>query len=48
MWTFILRGENRLRMVENEVLRRIFGSEKQVVIRKWGKLHYEEFYLCTN
>jgi len=38
----ILRGEHRLRVFENRVLRRIFGSKRDEVTREWRKLHNEE------
>jgi len=34
--------EHRLRVFENRVLRRIFGPERDKVIREWRKLHNEE------
>jgi hypothetical protein len=34
-----LREEHRLRVLENMVLRRIFGSKGDKVIGKWRKLH---------
>jgi hypothetical protein len=36
-----LREENRLRVFENRVLRRIFGSEGNEVTREW-RLHNDE------
>jgi hypothetical protein len=39
-----LREGHRLRMFENRVLRRIFGSMKDEVTRDWRKLHNEELY----
>jgi len=41
-WSLTLREEHRLRMFENRVLRRIFGSKRDEVIGEWRKLHYEE------
>jgi hypothetical protein len=38
----ILREEHRLRVFENRVLRRIFGSKKDEVTGGWRKLHNEE------
>jgi len=38
-----LREERRLRVLENRVLRRIFGPKKGKVAGEWGKLHNEEF-----
>jgi hypothetical protein len=37
-----LREERRLRVVENRVLRRIFGPKRDEVIGEWRKLHNEE------
>jgi len=34
--------ERRLRVFENRVLRRIFGSKRDEVKREWIKLHNEE------
>jgi hypothetical protein len=41
-WSLTLRGERRLRIFENRVLRRIFGPKRGVVIGKWRKQHNEE------
>jgi hypothetical protein len=37
-----LREERRLRVTENRVLRRIFGSKMDDVTGEWRKLHNEE------
>jgi hypothetical protein len=37
-----LREENRLRVFENRVLRRLFGSKRDEVKGEWRKLHNEE------
>jgi hypothetical protein len=37
-----LRGERRLRVFENRVLRRIFGPKRDEVTKKFRKLHNEE------
>jgi hypothetical protein len=37
-----LREEGRLRVFENRVLRRIFGSKRDEVPEECGKLHIEE------
>jgi hypothetical protein len=37
-----LREEHRLRMFQNRVLRRIFGSKRDEVTREWRKLLNEE------
>jgi len=39
-----LREEHRLRMLENRVLRRIFGPRKNKVTGEWRRLHNEEMY----
>jgi hypothetical protein len=36
-----LREERRLRVFENRLLRRIFGSRKDEVTGEWRKLHNE-------
>jgi hypothetical protein len=41
-WSLTLREEHRLRVFENRVLRRIFGSRRDVVTGEWRKLHNEE------
>jgi hypothetical protein len=38
-----LRVEGRLRVFENRVLRRIFGTKRDEVTGEWRKLHSEEF-----
>jgi hypothetical protein len=37
-----LREERRLRVLENSVLRRIFGPKRDEVIGEWKKLYNEE------
>jgi len=37
-----LREERRLRVFENRVLRRVFGSQREEVTGEWRKLHNEE------
>jgi len=41
-WTLTLREECRLRVLENRVLRRIFGRKRDEVTGEWRKLHNEE------
>jgi hypothetical protein len=50
-WSLTLREEHRLRVLENRVLRRIFGSKRDKVIGGWRKLHNEELhnlYFCPS
>jgi hypothetical protein len=37
-----MKEERRMRVFENRVLRRIFGSKRDEVKREWRKLHNEE------
>jgi hypothetical protein len=39
-----LREEHRIRVFENRVLRRIFGSKRDDVTGGWRKLHNEELH----
>ena len=41
-WPLTLREEHRLRVFENRVLRRIYGSKRDGVRGQWRKLHNEE------
>jgi len=43
-WSLTLREERRLRVLENRVLRRIFGPKMDEVTREWRKLNNEELY----
>jgi hypothetical protein len=43
-WSLTLREEHRLRVFENEVLRRIFGPKRVDVTWGWRKLHNEELH----
>jgi hypothetical protein len=42
-WSLLLR----LKVCENRVLRRIFGSKRDEVTGEWRKLHNEELHICT-
>jgi hypothetical protein len=44
MWPLILRGEHRLRVLENRVLRKIFGPKRDEVMGEWRRLHNKELY----
>ena len=41
-WSLTLRGERRLRVFENRVLRRVFGPKRDEVTGEWRKLHNEQ------
>jgi len=41
-WSLTLREERRLRVLENRVLRRVFGPKRDEVTGEWRKLHNEE------
>jgi hypothetical protein len=45
-WFRTLREENRLRVFENGVLRRIFGPKRDE-IGNWRRLHSESFITCN-
>ena len=42
IWSLTLREECRLTVLENKVLRRLFGLKRVKVIREWRKLYNEE------
>ena len=41
-WSLTLRGERKLRVFENMVLRRIFGPRRDEVMGEWKRMHNEE------
>jgi len=41
-WSLTLREVRRLRVFENRVLRRVFGSKRDELKGEWRKLHNEE------
>jgi hypothetical protein len=43
-WSLALTEEDRLRVFENRVLRRIFGPKRNEVIRGWRKLRNDELH----
>jgi hypothetical protein len=45
-WYLILREKYRLRVFENRVLGRIFGSKRDKATGGWRKLHNEELLSC--
>jgi hypothetical protein len=44
IWSQILKEGQRLRVLENRVLRRIFGPKRDEVTGGWKKLHTEEIH----
>jgi hypothetical protein len=50
-WSLTLREEQRLRVLENRVLRRLFGPKRDEATGEWRRLHNEELndlYLWPN
>ena len=45
-WSVTSREERRLRVLENRVLRRIFGPKRDGVTGEWRKLHNESVMIC--
>jgi hypothetical protein len=43
-WSLTLREENRLRVFENRVQRRIVGKKRNEVTGGWRKVHNEELH----
>jgi hypothetical protein len=43
-WSLALREKHRLRVLENRVLRRIFGPKRDEVTGGWRKLHNDELH----
>jgi hypothetical protein len=43
-WSLTLREERRLMVLENRVLRRIFGPKRDDITGEWSKLHNEELH----
>ncbi|KAJ4429745.1 hypothetical protein ANN_21949 [Periplaneta americana] len=43
-WTLTLREEQRLRVFEHKVLRKIFGAKRDEVTAEWRKLHNVELH----
>jgi hypothetical protein len=44
LWSLTLRGEHRLRVFENRMLRRIFGPKRDEVTGELRKLHSKELH----
>jgi hypothetical protein len=45
-WSLALREEQRLRVFENRVLRKIFGPKRDEVIRGWRNCIMRSFIIC--
>ena len=43
-WSPTLREEDRLRVFENKVLRKIFGAKRDEITGEWRKLHNAELH----
>jgi hypothetical protein len=43
-WSLTVREEHKMRVFENRVLRRIFGSKRDGVMGGWRKLYNEELH----
>jgi hypothetical protein len=43
-WSLTLREENRLRVLENRVLRKIFEPKRHEVIREWRRINNGELH----
>jgi hypothetical protein len=43
-WSLTVRVEHKTRVLENRVLRRIFGPKRDGVAGRWIKLHNEELH----
>jgi hypothetical protein len=41
-WSLTLREEHRPRVLENKVLRRVFGLKGDEMVGSWRKLHNKE------
>ena len=44
-WSLTLREEHRLRVLENKVLRKIFGAKNDEITGEWRKLHNAELHI---
>jgi hypothetical protein len=42
IWSLALRKEHRLRVFQNRVLRRLFGTKRDEVTGEWRRLHNEK------
>jgi hypothetical protein len=42
-----IKEEHRMRVLENRVMRRMFGPKRDEVTGEWRKLHNEELHTCA-
>jgi hypothetical protein len=48
-WSLTLREDDGLRVFENRVWRKIFGSKWEKMVGDWRKLHSDELHnMCTS
>ena len=43
-WSLTLKEEQRFRVFENKVLRKIFGAKRDEITGEWRKLHNAELH----
>ena len=43
-WSLTLREDHRLRVLENKVLRKIFGTKRDEITGEWKNLHNTELH----
>ena len=43
-WSLTLSEDHTLRVLENRVLKRIFGPKRDEVIEEWRRIHKKELY----
>jgi len=43
----LLREEHMMRVFENRVLRKLFGTERDEVIGEWRRLNSEDLMICA-
>jgi hypothetical protein len=43
-WSHIARGKHKLKVCENRVLRRMYGTLREELTGCWGKLHNKELH----
>jgi hypothetical protein len=46
-WSLTVREENKLRVFEHRMLRRIFGPKRDGVMGGWRNLHNEELHSAS-